>query len=83
MSTSNADRKISEQLRAIADELDKRLEDTAGQHMNFSLLVFETEENSRMNYISNCMREDVAQAMKSLLQGWEQGMPDIPAHKVT
>ena len=83
MKVATADRKVSEQLRQIADELDSRLEDAAGQHMNFSLLVFQTEPGSRMNYISNTRREDVVQAMRSLLQGWGEGMPDIPAHDVS
>lgn len=72
--------KVSTELRDIADELTKRLEEVAGQHMNFSLLVFHTKPGSRMNYISNTKREDVVYAMKSLLKGWEEGMPDIPAH---
>jgi len=81
MITSKADRKISEQLRDIADELDKRLKDVGGQPMKFSLLIFQTEQNSRMSYISNCVRDDVAEAMKLLLRGWEDGMPDVEAHK--
>jgi len=79
---SAPDRLVSEQLRDIADELDKRLLDVAGQSMNFSLLIFQAEEGSRMNYISNCERDSVLQALKSLVHGWEQGMPDIKAHEV-
>jgi len=73
--------KVSVELRAIADELTKRIEDVAGQHMNFSLLIFHTKPGSRMSYISNTKREDVVAAMKSLLDGWGKGMPDIPAHE--
>lgn len=82
MKLSAPDRKISEQLKSIADKLDKQLETIAGQRMSFSLVVFNAEAESRMNYIANCNRQDVANAMKSLLHGWEQGMPDIKAHEM-
>jgi len=35
-----------------------------------------------MNYISNADRDDACAALKSLVHGWEQGMPDIPAHEI-
>ena len=73
--------KVSIELGTIADELSARLSEVAGQHMNFSLLVFQTEPGKRMQYVSNTRRDDVIAAMKSLLHGWEQGMPDIPAHE--
>ena len=82
MGLSTPDRKISESLRGVADGLDEALEEIAGQKMQFSLIVFQTEPDSRMNYISNCQRDDVVAAMKSLLDGWEQGMPDIKAHEL-
>lgn len=75
--------KVSKQLREIASELDKRLESTAGQKIGFSLLVFNTSEGSRMNYVSNCDRESVVNAMQSLLNGWDQGMTDIKAHEIS
>lgn len=81
MKLSTPDRKISEELQAIANELEQRLEQIAGQKMNFSLVIFQTELGSRMNYISNTKREDVVGAMQSLLTGWGKGMPDLPAHK--
>jgi len=82
MKTATPDRKVSEQLRLIADELDKRLEDVAGQRMSFSLVVFNAEAGSRMNYVSNTNRDEVANALTSLLVGWGKGMPDIPAHEI-
>ena len=65
MKIAEADRLISEELRAIADELNERLEQIAGQKMSFSLLIFNTEPGSRMNYISNCQRDDVHAALKA------------------
>ena len=82
MNISTPDRKVSEQLQVIAKELDERLENVAGQRMSFSLVVFNAEPGSRMNYVANCQRQDVADAMKSLLKGWEQGMPDIKTHEI-
>lgn len=82
MKVAKADRLISESLRDIAKELDIKLEEIAGQRMSFSLIVFNAEEGSRLNYVSNCDRDNVHTALKSLIKGWEKGMPDIPAHKV-
>ncbi|HEC12292.1 MAG TPA: hypothetical protein ENI80_03440 [Acidiferrobacteraceae bacterium] len=81
MKTSSPDRQVSEQLRSIADQLEKQLEDVAGQRIGFSLMVFTAEPGARMNYVSNCDRADIVKVLKSLLHSWEQGMPDIEAHK--
>ncbi len=78
----NPDRKISVEMQSIAQHLDEYLEGIAGQRMSCSLMVFNAMENSRMNYVSNCSREDVRSALTGLLKGWEEGMPDIPAHEV-
>jgi len=77
-----ADKAVSEAMQQLADELSERLEQIAGQKMMFSLCVFNSAPGSRINYVSNCDRSDVANCWKSMLHGWEQGMPDIPAHKV-
>jgi len=76
------DIEISKHLREIADELAEKLESIVGRRVNFSLLVYSPVENSRMNYISNGSREDVQTALKSLIKGWEDGMPDIPSHEM-
>jgi hypothetical protein len=74
---------VSMAMQPLADQIDKILEEIAGERMGFSLVVFNTKPGSRMNYVSNCDREEVINALSSLLDGWEQGMPDIPAHKVS
>lgn len=81
VSVSSADRKVSLALQDVADALSESLEEIAGQRMKFSLVVFQTKPGSRLNYVSNCKREDVIMAMKTLINGWEQGIPDIEAHK--
>ena len=50
--------------------------------MGFSLVVFNAEPGSRLNYVSNCDRQEVYSALKSLIAGWEDGMPDIPSHEI-
>jgi hypothetical protein len=73
---------MPKQLRNVAKFLDIKLSEIAGRKMLFSLLIFNTESGSRMSYISNTNRDDVIAAMKALIDGWENGMPDIPAHKI-
>lgn len=82
MKLAPEDRAVSESMQSLADTLNGLLEDIAGKPMGFSLIVFNAEAGSRMNYVSNCDRQEVINAMKSLLAGWEQGMPDIPAHEI-
>lgn len=82
MKVSLADQKVSMELQGLACDIDKALEKIAGQKMGFSLVVFNAQAGSRMNYISNCDRQEVASALTSLLAGWKQGMPDVKAHDV-
>lgn len=83
MKISPADRAISESMQELATELHNRLEGIAGQTMGFSLVVFNAEAGSRLNYVSNCDRQEVYSALKSLIAGWEGGMPDIPSHEIS
>ena len=80
---TSPENKVSQNLQAIAAEIEDRLQEVAGQRMLFSLVVFNTTPGTRMNYISNGDRDDVATALRNLLESWDQGMPDVPAHKVT
>jgi hypothetical protein len=78
----NADVIVSLGMQELAKNIDAILEEITGQKMGFSLVVFNAVPGSRMNYISNCNRHEVMQAMKSLIHGWENGLPDVPAHEV-
>ena len=82
MSLTDADRKVSVHLRAIAAGIDQALTKVAGQPMGFCLVVFNAEQASRTNYVSNCERNAVMEAMKELIEEWEKGLPDIPAHEL-
>jgi len=78
MKIASPDLKISKELVSIANQLDDKLREVAGERMGFSLVVFQSELGSRMNYMSNCERGNVRHALTSLLKGWDEGMPDIP-----
>ena len=73
---------VSKDLQEIFGKLLAEINESAGAEMSVSLCVFHTKPGSRINYISNMDRKDVAMCWKSMIRGWEQGMPDIPAHKV-
>jgi hypothetical protein len=79
---SSPDIKISKNLQAVAKRLTDELDGIAGEHVAFSLIVFNTQPGSRMNYVANCERTEVMGAMKSLLLKWENGMPDMNAHEI-
>lgn len=82
MKISPADMAISKSMQQLAGEIGDRLESIAGQRMGFSLIVFNAEAGSRINYVSNLDRREVHTALKCLLEGWEAGMPDVPSHKI-
>lgn len=81
MSMDDADRRVSENLRSLANDIDQHLREVAGCRMGFSLVVFNGVPDSRLNYVSNCDRGEVVAALRSLLDGWEADMPDVPAHE--
>lgn len=72
--------KVSRELQAIARDLDKSIQAAAGERVAFTLLVF-TE--GRASYISTASREDSVREIKHLLDLWNAGMPDVPAHNLT
>jgi len=78
----SSDAKLSRELREVAKKVQKILDKHTEKRMAFSLLIFNDVPGSRMQYISNVEREDVIDAMRSLLKAWEEGMPDVPAHKI-
>lgn len=70
---------LSRNLQGIARDLDKAIEDAAGERVAFTLLVF-TE--GRASYISTAAREDSVREIKNLLTLWGHEMPDVPAHEI-
>lgn len=83
MKTAKADVEVSKKLQEIFARLDAEIEEIAGQRLTISLCVFNSEAGSRINYISNGERKDIATAWMSMVKGWGEGMPDIPSHKIS
>jgi hypothetical protein len=79
---NKAEKAVSVAMQDIMTGLNKLITEIAGEQMGISLFVFNAEAGGRINYVSNCEREKVITALKSMIQGWEQCQPDIPAHKV-
>lgn len=80
--STEAEEKLSRELQTLAKKLEVMIEKRAGKPMMFSLVIFNEEPGSRMQYISNTERASVINALQSLLTGWGEGMPDIPVHKI-
>jgi len=74
--------KISVALPQLAEAIESLVFELTGEKYAFSLCIFNLKANERMNYISNCKREDVVKAWTELLKAWEKGMPDIPSHEI-
>lgn len=70
---------LSKDLQQIAAQLDNLITASAGKRVAFTLLVF---TDDRASYISTASREDSVREIKNLLELWDAGMPDMPAHNI-
>lgn len=70
--------KVSHAMQGLAQGIAEVLDDIAGERVAFALIVY-TE--GRASYVSNATREESVRELKLLLEHWENGTPDIPAHK--
>ena len=75
-----ADVRVSQRLQELAQELDRQLEDIAGEPVGFTLIVY---THPRASYISNVARPVAVREIRALLAAWAAGMPDVPAHEVS
>ena len=80
--TTTPEEKISIVMQELAAAIDESIQRLVGDKMAFSFVVFPLTEKGRVNYIANCDREYVQDALKQLLNHWNNGRPDVPAHKV-
>lgn len=64
-------------LQDIAQSLSDVLSDVAGEPVPFVLVV---QSDKIAQYVSNCDRKDGRELIESLLERWEAGRADIPAH---
>ncbi len=72
--------KISTEAKNIAKNVDKNLKEIAGERIGFTLIIY---TDDRATYVSNVSREMAINELKTLMEYWEAGMPDIPAHEVS
>lgn len=68
--------RLSAKLQAIASALSSLLDQEAGEHVLFTVLIWGETNDHRAQYVSNCKREDVADAIKELLQRWGKDYKD-------
>jgi len=79
---SETDAIISVNLKRIFSDLIEELDEITGKKdIGLSLVIFNHDDNSRLNYISNCDRGEVIKVWKTLIDSWGKGMPDIPGHE--
>lgn len=83
---TEAQYRISLALQRITKDIDNQLNEIAGIRVGFALLVFNEEPDSHTQYASNCVRANVAEAMRDFLKMHDKGAleNDKPTHeKVT
>lgn len=74
--------RLSKNLPLVAKRLDQALEIAAGERVQFSLLIWSTRPGEPVQYISSTQdRPAIARAMREVIDRWEAGMPDVPAHE--
>lgn len=77
----SSETKVSQLGQNIAQGLDEALENLCGERMGFVLMVFPFDREGQCNYMANIDRADGVREIKTLLERWETGQPDIPLHK--
>jgi hypothetical protein len=75
---SNSAFKISQALQRIAQRLDDGIREIAGERIAFTLVIY-TEGEAQ--YVSSASREDSIKNLKTLIERWESGDPDVPFHQ--
>jgi len=67
------DRKTQQMMQAIAQGLDKGLNEPGKKDIGFVVLLFpfNAPEGARTNYVSNCDRKDVLVALKEVVARFE------------
>lgn len=76
---SNITIRVSKKIKAIAKRLDTLIKNAAGERVGFMLIVYTPE---RASYVSSIDRADNIKQMKTLIELWEKGQPDVKAHEV-
>lgn len=69
---------VSRALQDVARSIEQQLKEASGELHGFTLLVFTDQVAS---YVSNVDRATAREQLRHLLELWDAGMPDIPAHE--
>ena len=72
--------KVSVSLQALARATSEILDEVAGEHVQFAIIIFGEGKDGLVQYVSNAQRDGVKAALKELLDRWEQGGDDGPYH---
>jgi hypothetical protein len=72
-----ASARLSVRLQDIAQSLSDVLSDVVGEPVPFVLVL---QADKIAQYVSNCDRKDGRELIESLLERWDAGRADIPAH---
>ena len=72
-----ASARLSVRLQDIAQSLSDVLSDVVGEPEPFVLVL---QADKIAQYVSNCDRKDGRELIESLLERWDAGRADIPAH---
>lgn len=81
MKLTNGDIELSLHFKEFIQLIDDSIMQIVGDKRGFCLVVFNLEDKGYSQYGSNCDRDEVMRALKGLIELWEQGIPDIPAHE--
>jgi hypothetical protein len=60
-------------LKSLAKGIEAMFEKIGNKRLRFALIVWEEDEKgrSRANYVSNCLRSGVRDAMKEMIERWD------------
>lgn len=73
----DAAKRLSAQIQPLAGALEQMLKDMTGERVSFVLMMSVGQVTS---YAANVEREDGMGLLRELLERWEAGKADIPAH---
>jgi hypothetical protein len=80
LNDEQAQNTVSRMMNSLATRIQKQLRRATGQDLAFSLVVFAPSDKTLTSYISNAPRKEVQQALRQLLDYWDEGGPDVKAH---
>ena len=69
--------RLSIALQGVAQSLNKLLTEAAGEEIAWVMVC---QADGVAQYVSNCDRKDGRELLESLLDRWNVGRADIPAH---